>query len=766
LHNGAKWRTVLPLGCLWGAVPPARAGIQESLIILPRWTVAPHRTVILALQAVALLVVLAAGALAIAGVAQQQDRIAAAEEGEGLKAAVEAYGHAMARALLTTVAEADLGFDDANGRAAGLHARISAPLANGFGLEYVFLATADGTVLYASERGQLGARSKADELQPALRRMALRLHASDDGTSDAPLIGVAEDGGEAILIIAHVLRAPAGRSAPLIAFVADVLDARLLGELAGPLRLDGLKLASMPGPPGTTTLELPNLLDGPQVAFTWQASQPATRLMSLALPWLLGVACALCLLFLLLLMRERRLAGQLRDSVDEARDLANRDTLTGLASRAHFLGRLDQALRSPLPGRRLAVMFVDLDGFKAVNDTNGHPVGDALLQVIAGRLRDCVSEQGVVARIGGDEFVLFADFQDDDEFRRLVARLNKVISKPVTLDGQELRVGASMGSAQAPVDGTTAAELMRLADIALYSAKADGGGVFRAFEQALELEHMQRRRVEQELLRALDCDELTVLYQPQMDVETEQVVGFEALVRWDHPTRGRILPGAFVPVAERSRLITRLDAYVLRRVLTEAKALSRVTLAVNLSPLNLRTPGFADEVLATLEETGFDPSHLEFELTESAIIDAGPDATGALRRLREKGVRFALDDFGTGHASLVHIRSFPITKIKIDRTFIAALGVQHDAAAIVEYVVRLGRSLGVIVTAEGVETRSQLRFVRVFGAHQAQGFLFSPPVSLEAAAAMLSRCSTPDAAGRASPGSAHPADAATETPDA
>nr|WP_272903957.1 bifunctional diguanylate cyclase/phosphodiesterase [Xanthobacter agilis] len=466
------------------------------------------------------------------------------------------------------------------------------------------------------------------------------------------------------------------------------------------------------------------------------------------------------------MLRARRLAAALSESESRAQELVKCDQLTGLFSRNHFTVLLDQALRAPMATPYLAVVFVDLDGFKAVNDTHGHAVGDALLQVVGRRLRGCLGERGAVARIGGDEFVLYAGYTTEAEFGSLVASLYGVLSIPVQVEALDLRVDASMGAARAPQNGSTSGELMRLADIALYRAKADGGGIFRNFEPAFEQEQLRIRRTEQELLRALERGELTVLYQPQVDVETERIVGFEALVRWDHPTRGRLLPGVFVPIAERSRLITRIDAFVLRRACADAKLLTGVTLSVNLSPINLRAAGIADDILATLRETGFDPNRLELEITESALID--PGAAMPLNRLRESGIRLALDDFGTGHASLVHVRRYPITKIKVDRSFIMNLGIQRDAASIVEYVVRLGRSLGVTVTAEGVETREQLRFLRAFGAHHAQGYLFSPPLPLEAAVKLL-ECQRSGGAGSESdtgPAASRPAASADSVPAA
>ncbi|WP_454916845.1 putative bifunctional diguanylate cyclase/phosphodiesterase [Xanthobacter sediminis] len=666
----------------------------------------------------------------------RHDRIVAAREGEAVRASIQNRVEEIREALAGAVSESEMLAYLARADLEGLHRRFGQPLNQTAGLEYVYITDSQGNLVYASENGQRGAGATSRTLAPAIRRLLDELREAPQGIERDGL-SVGTNGG--VLLCAYVFRmqddAVAGGQ-PLVVVAADALDADLLGSLARSAALEegALKLADGAGGSGQGGLVLTNLLDGSPVRLAWRSGQPATGLLLAAVPLLLVVALLLCLLFFVLLVRARRLAAALGRSEARARDLVNHDQLTGLASRSHFMFLLEEALQ-PMAARHVAVVFVDLDDFKAINDTHGHGVGDTLLRVVGQRMRECLGDRGTVARIGGDEFVLFVRCESEPELGGFVASLYRVLGVSIQVDMLELKVEASMGSARAPRDAATPDELMRLADIALYRAKADGGGVFRDFEPAFEQEHLRLRRTEQELVIALERAELTVLYQPQVDVETERIVGFEALVRWDHPTRGRLLPGAFVPIAERSRLITRIDAFVLRRACADAKVLPGVTLSVNLSPVNLTTAAIADEIQATLQETGFDPNRLELEITESAIID--PAAAAALGRLREKGIRLALDDFGTGHASLVHVRRYPITKIKVDRSFILNLGQQRDAASIVEYVVRLGRSLGVTVTAEGVETREQLRFLRAFGAHHAQGYLFAPPLPLDAAVKML-----------------------------
>ena len=619
---------------------------------------------------------------------------------------------------------------------ADLHERFGKALKEQFGFEMTYVFDADGRVLYASEYGHRDVADALPWVRPILDRPG--------AWREVPTSGLAVTDGDAGLIATHPLAMPddgAAPGRPLTIVSVDVVDDAFLAEVFGALDLPAVRLAR--GGPGATenAVAVTNLLEGPPANFVWNDTRQGLGigLLNATAPVIALAAVVLCLVFLALMIRARRTAADLAVSEARARELAQRDGLTGLANRGHFITELEAALARREAESLIALLFIDLDGFKEINDSMGHAGGDELLAVVARRLRGCVGERGLAARFGGDEFVLFVLYREEAELASLVASLFGVLDIPITVAGNELAISASMGAARAPNDARTAGELMSLADVALYRAKMEGRGTFRQFEPRFERERLERRRTEAELATALDKGELKLVFQPQVDVESERIVGFEALVRWDHPTRGRILPGAFIPVAEGSRLISRLDAYVLRSACEQARELPGVTISVNMSPLNMRDAGMVDNIIATLRQTGFDPHRLEIEITESAILDASTEGQEALARLRGLGVRLALDDFGTGHASLVHVRRFPITKIKIDKSFILNLGVQRDAASIVEYVVRLGRSLGITLTAEGVETREQLRFLRAFGAHQAQGYLFSPPLPIAAAAALLKR---------------------------
>jgi predicted signal transduction protein with EAL and GGDEF domain len=308
---------------------------------------------------------------------------------------------------------------------------------------------------------------------------------------------------------------------------------------------------------------------------------------------------------------------------------------------------------------------------------------------------------------------------------------------PVPAGGQLLHIGATTGVAVAPEDAHEAEQLVRRADIALYCAKAEARGAHRLFEPGYEEVLHKRSSIERELSRALANDELAVKFQPLYAADGERVVGVEALVRWNHPERGVVPPSEFIPVAERSGLVVKLDEWVLRRACAQAAAWPGLSLAVNLSPLNFRQSNVAERLARVLADTGFDPRRLELEITEGMLLGATPEALGELAELRRIGIRIVLDDFGTGYSSLGYLRRFPVDKIKIDKSFVQNLGVTEDAAAIVECVARLGRALGLAVTAEGVETGEQHRFVRAAGCHQVQGYLFSPPVDAERIAELI-----------------------------
>lgn len=422
--------------------------------------------------------------------------------------------------------------------------------------------------------------------------------------------------------------------------------------------------------------------------------------------------------------------------------MAEFDSLTGLYNRHRMSRRLDSILAAyKVAKRSCALMMLDLDRFKQVNDTMGHPAGDDLLQQVAQRLRNVIGDRGEIGRLGGDEFqIILPDVDDRGKLGDLAEKIIQIISQPYPIEDKRAIIGTSVGVAIAPYDGIESEELIRASDLALYAAKNGGRGQFRFYSADLRDEEQERQLLLDDLREALAADELQLHYQPVVRISDNTVVGMEALMRWDHDERGWVSPATFIPVAEESSLISALGEWALYQACKDAMDWpDTVRVAVNVSPRQFVTSGFVEQVAGAIEASGINPDRIELELTESVFMGDTEATEATFKHLKQLGVRLALDDFGTGHASLVHVRRFPITKIKIDKSFILNLGVQRDAAAIVEYVVRLGRSLGITLTAEGVETREQLRFLRAFGAHQAQGYLFSPPLPLAAAAALLKR---------------------------
>jgi diguanylate cyclase (GGDEF)-like protein len=408
--------------------------------------------------------------------------------------------------------------------------------------------------------------------------------------------------------------------------------------------------------------------------------------------------------------------------------MAHHDGLTNLPNRELYQERLKQALEQSQPGnKRVAVLCVDLDLFKNVNDSFGHPMGDRLLKAVADRLRSELRSNNLVARLGGDEFaiVLAADVSPN-EASDYAARLIKTLSATYDIDGMEVVIGASIGIALSPGDGDTSEELMRNADMALYRAKSDGGGVHRFFEREMDRQAQKRRDMELDLRRAFANGEFELHYQPLVDLAADRISGFESLLRWRHPEKGMISPADFIPVAEDIGLIVSLGEWVLRKACAEAaKWPADVKVAVNLSPVQFRSRNLVQVVISALAQSGLSPLRLELEITESLFLAETEANLAILHQLRELGVSISMDDFGTGYSSLSYLRSFPFDKIKIDRSFIKDLAQRSDCVAIVRAISGLGRSLNITTTAEGVETIDQLDWLRAEGCNEVQGFLFS-----------------------------------------
>ena len=428
--------------------------------------------------------------------------------------------------------------------------------------------------------------------------------------------------------------------------------------------------------------------------------------------------------------------SHIKRSQEQLEYLANYDALTGLGNRNLFMSQLKVGLdRAARHHRRLALIFVDLDNFKSVNDTLGHDVGDQLLAEVARRIKASVRQEDVVCRLGGDEFTVYVeDFADPEGLVSTAQRLVQSIAEPCQLGQHRVEVTASVGISIYPNDGTTIAELIKNADTAMYKVKEHGRNGFQFFREDMNARAFERMVFVSGLRRALDRGEFRLVYQPQIALEGGTPRGAECLLRWKHPDLGEVSPGSFVPVAEETGLILPIGEWVFRQLAQELRQLGdapggRVT--VNLSARQLREAGVVEALLRTLQDAGLDPACLAVDVPEAALLDESERTGESLRQLRARGIGITLDDFGTGYSSLSHLKRFPIDCVKIDRSFVRDISTDAGDAAIVSAIVAMAHSLGLDVVAEGVETREQVEFLRSHGCTAAQGYLFSRPLSID-----------------------------------
>ena len=419
--------------------------------------------------------------------------------------------------------------------------------------------------------------------------------------------------------------------------------------------------------------------------------------------------------------------------------MAHHDALTGLPNRVLFGSELERALSEWLPDETVAVFCLDLDRFKQVNDTLGHPVGDALLRAVADRLQSFVSDRILVARLGGDEFaVIQVGAEQPHESTGLGEQIIARLSEPYEIRGYQIVIGASVGVSLAPHDGDGADDLLKNADLALYRAKTEGRGTLRFFEPGMDAQMLARRELELDLRRALVNREFELYYQPLVNIDSDAICGFEALIRWNHPTRGMVSPVEFISLAEEVGEIESIGAWVLKTACREAATWpEEIKVAVNLSPLQFRSGSLVLHVMSALSASRLKAERLELEITEGLLLQDTEATLATLHQLRDLGVRISMDDFGTGYSSLSYLRKFPFDKIKIDRSFVRDLAETDGCMAIVRAVMDLGYGLGMSTTAEGVETAEQLAHLRREGCVEAQGYLISPPRPASAVAEML-----------------------------
>lgn len=477
--------------------------------------------------------------------------------------------------------------------------------------------------------------------------------------------------------------------------------------------------------------------DSSRVGFlSWEPDRPGAALLP---DLLMMIVTGIVAIFAVLFDRLRKLGAEMSREEEKANRLASNDHFSGLLNRLSFSQRLSEEIeRSKRNLGGFALHMIDLDRFKEVNDTLGHQAGDEVIREAARRISDTVRGADIVGRLGGDEFgVVQIATETSHEAAALAIRLRDVLNQPIRIGGAEISIGCSIGIVLAPHEDADTEALMKLADSALYEAKNDGRNRHHVFEQSIDANVKMKQLVEEDLRDAIANDQLELHYQPQVSADGLRILGVEALVRWRHPVRGLIPPLEFIALAEQRGLIVPLSNWVLRRACEDGRRWDGLRVAVNVSAAQFKQPNFARDLVTCVNQAGFDLNRLELELTEGMIMEDEENAEEAISQLSQHGISLALDDFGTGYSSLIYLRRFSFDKIKIDRSFLESMETTGESAILVHSVVHLGRALGLIVCAEGIETQEQHRFLQAVGCHELQGYLFSRPVTADRIDAML-----------------------------
>lgn len=602
-----------------------------------------------------------------------------------------------------------------------------------FGHQLIMVLDEANQPVQAWRNGQsLDAPVANPAVQAVLASSLLREHSQQEEADFARI-----EGRAAALAIGDI-----GRTARFKLVSLKFLDDGYLAGLADRNQLAGLHFSDINAPSNASARFLLTSQQGEKVGYiNWEPMRPGAQMLRTIGPTT-GIAVLIVVVLCLYMLRRLWTSSlnlsqsmlKLGASEAQAQHLAFHDVLTGLPNRALVEERLTQALAlATRHEQRVALLLIDLDRFKTINDTYGHHAGDELIIAVAQRLTSLVRASDTVGRIGGDEFiVVMPEIENIGQVQALAQRILDALSLPYPLSGGEVWSGASIGLVLAPKDGLDRQDLVRKADIALYEAKSSGRGKYRQFERVMDESIRTRQSIAADLRVALqNYKGLAVWYQPLMDIDGKNMVGVEALLRWDHPTRGAIPPGDFIAIAEETGLIIPLGEWVLREACLTQQRFADLTVAVNVSPVQFRATGFVDRMVKIVHESGGDPQRIELEITEGVLIEDEHEARTIIIALREAGFRIALDDFGTGYSSLNYLSTFPVDKIKIDRSFTQSLGVAENSVAIIESVVKLGHAMGLTVTAEGVETPGQMSALADAGCNQLQGYLFSKAVPLE-----------------------------------
>jgi diguanylate cyclase (GGDEF)-like protein len=573
--------------------------------------------------------------------------------------------------------------------------------------------------------------------------MLLVERARDSGTESVPVSGMLMWGKSPVLATATVISTGGDPNVPTIPGPTSVL---LLGYALTPDKLitagdkysiPDLRLREAHHAPATAGRVL-YTEDGQRGAvLEWNPERPGHALMSRIFPWL-GVAALLLAALTYFFFRYAFQTGRLLEA--HARDLAAaqakaehlalHDVTTGLPNRAMLMDHVDAEIRKERGCT--ALLYMDLDRFKPVNDVLGHLAGDEILAEFAKRMKSVVGDDDLVARIGGDEFAVSACLQGPTEAEALCRKLSEAAAQPFTVDGTDVQIGMSIGVATAPQDAHTSSDLLQRADLAMYQAKRERRGSYQFFAPEMNELVLVRQGLEIDLRRAVEAGEFDLHFQPRYDTRTLKPVSVEALLRWNHPERGMISPAHFIPLAEEMGLIHELGAWALKHACSVIGGYEGLCVSVNISPVQFRRPGLADLVASILEETGFPPHRLELELTEGVLLENTGMAQSVLTALKGLGITLAMDDFGTGYSSLGYLQHFPFDRLKIDRAFVSQLTATDGSRPIVQAILAMARSLGLSVTAEGVETAEQFMLLRADQCAEVQGYFLSRPVPLSA----------------------------------
>lgn len=677
--------------------------------------------------------------------ARNADELAISQEQERVTKAISDYGEQALRAV-QSVANSELavrnirhGLDRE-----WLHRHIGQRLASFFGQDYVFVVDAANRYVYASREGrEFDPADFADKGQLALISDAVRARSVDHHASaGAKAVGLrrllrlldqpAIVSGAAVTPPDPSVSVPAGAAPVVIA--AQFITPAMLSEIGSRLELPALRLAKA----GEVAADdhVLRLVGGSNelvASIVWKPKRLGAEVIRNVLPFIVIALGEFLILAGFVLRYMDKATRALADRGEQMRRLALHDPMSGLPNRLSFSQTLERIIEgSRTDGLKAAVILVDLDHFKDVNDTLGHHIGDDLIAVVAERLRGSVREQDFVARLGGDEFaVITAGSTSKAAINVISERIVKAICAPYMISGHTIAIGASLGVAIADGQAESAAEVMRRADIALYKAKRDGRRRACIFDGAMDSELKERKRFERDLREAIVGGSMALVYQPIMTADGQRIISVEALCRWRKPDGSEVEAAKFIDVAEDSGLIVPLGEWALRRACQDAANWPDTPVAVNISALQFRRPEFDQTTALILAETGFDPHRLEIELTESSLLGNIDAVAGTMSNLKSLGVRFALDDFGTGYSSLMYLRRLAFDKLKIDQSFVQSIGASSEAATIVHAIVSLGRGLGLKVTAEGVETAEQHLFLRAAGVHALQGYHFGRPVDAE-----------------------------------